>query len=130
MKIGSLCATRLHSNRREMSEALTWRRSNSPWSENQPRRVGRHNVLSWSAFLLKSCRALRPVSETQKPSGRIWILTIFEAFSRLSPTIGVWPQYRSTDVVEPLERVTGIHGMPKTIRLDNGPEFISEAPDP
>jgi putative transposase len=34
--------------------------------------------------------------------------------------------YRGADVVETLQRVTAIYGMPKTIRLDNGPEFISK----
>ena len=60
---------------------------------------------------------------------RIRILTIVDAFSRLSPAIDVRPHYRGTDVVETLERVTGIHGTPQTIRLDNGPEFISKALD-
>ena len=60
---------------------------------------------------------------------RIRILTIVNAFSRLSPVIDVPPRYRGTDVVETLERVTGIHGTSKTIRLDNGPEFISKALD-
>ena len=60
---------------------------------------------------------------------KIRILTIVDAFSRLSPAIDVRQYYRGTDVVETLERVTGIHGTPKTIRLDNGPEFISKALD-
>ena len=57
------------------------------------------------------------------------ILTIVDAFSRLSPAIDVRPHYHGTDVVVTLERVTGTHGTPQTIRLDNGPEFISKALD-
>ena len=30
----------------------------------------------------------------------------------------------ATDAVETLKRVAGIHGRPKTIRLDNRPKFI------
>ena len=60
---------------------------------------------------------------------RIRILTIADAFSRLSPAIDVRPHYRGTDVVETLERVTRIYSTPKTIRVDNGPEFISKALD-
>ena len=60
---------------------------------------------------------------------RIRILTIVDAYSRLSPAIDVRPHYRGTDVVETLERVTRVYGTPKTIRLDNGPEFISKALD-
>ena len=60
---------------------------------------------------------------------RIRILAFVDAFSRLSPAIDVRPHYRGTDAVKTLERVTGIHGMPKTIRLDHGPELISKALD-
>ncbi len=60
---------------------------------------------------------------------RIWTLTVTDAFSRLSPPIDVRQHYRGSDVVETLDRVTRIHGTPKTIRVDNGPEFISKALD-
>ena len=60
---------------------------------------------------------------------RIRILTIVDAFSRLSPAIDVRQSYRGSDVVETLERVTRVHGMPRTIRVDNGPEFISKELD-
>ena len=51
---------------------------------------------------------------------KIRILTIVGAFSRLSPAFDVQPYDRGPDGVKTLERVTGIHGTPKTIRLDNG----------
>ena len=60
---------------------------------------------------------------------RIRILTIIDAFSRLSPAIDVRQSYRGSDVVETLERVTPLHGKPRTIRVDNGPEFICKALD-
>ena len=56
---------------------------------------------------------------------RIRVLAIVDAFTRLSPAIDVRQRYRGVDVVDTLERVTANYGMPKTIRLDNGPEFIS-----
>ena len=56
---------------------------------------------------------------------RLRILTIVDAFSRLSPAIDVRQSYRGADVVDTLERVTKVYGMPKTIRVDNGPEFVS-----
>jgi putative transposase len=46
-------------------------------------------------------------------------------FTRLSPAIDVRQSYRGSDVVDTLERVGREVGYPKTIRLDNGPEFIS-----
>ncbi len=54
---------------------------------------------------------------------------IADAFSRLSPAVDVRQSYRGSDVVTTLERVTRVHGMPRTIRVDNGPEFISKELD-
>ncbi len=56
---------------------------------------------------------------------KIRVLTIVDAYSKLSPAIDVRARYTGADVVATLERVCTEHGMPKTIRVDNGPEFIS-----
>ena len=60
---------------------------------------------------------------------RLRCLTIVDAFSKLSPAIGVGFQYRAGDVVETLEKAIREHGCPKAIRVDNGPEFISKELD-
>jgi transposase InsO family protein len=60
---------------------------------------------------------------------KIRVLTVIDTFTRLSPAIEVRQSFRGSDVVETLERVTGELGCPKTIRLDNGPEFISKELD-
>lgn len=57
---------------------------------------------------------------------KIRILAIVDAFSKVSPAIDVRRRYKGSDVVNTLERVTAIYGMPQTIRVDNGPEFISK----
>lgn len=60
---------------------------------------------------------------------RIRLLTIVDNFSRVSPAIGVKNCYRSVDVVDTLNAATAQYGMPKCIRVDNGPEFVSKELD-
>ena len=60
---------------------------------------------------------------------KIRALTIVDTLTRLSPAIDVRQSYRGADVVATLERVAIELGLPKTIRLDNGPEFVSKELD-
>ena len=66
-------------------------------------------------------RAMAFLSDQLFDGRKIRILTIVDTFSRLSPAIDVRPHYRGTDVFETLERVTAIHGTPKTIPWETGP---------
>lgn len=62
----------------------------------------------------------------QLATGRkLRILTIIDTFSRFSPATDPRFSYRGEDVVQTLERVCRDVGYPKTIRVDNGSEFIS-----
>lgn len=56
---------------------------------------------------------------------KIRVLTIVDAYSKVSPAIDVRDRYTGADVVATLTRVCRDHGCPRTIRVDNGPEFIS-----
>lgn len=56
---------------------------------------------------------------------KIRILTIVDTFSRFSLATDPRFNYRGEDVVQTLERVCRRHGYPKTIRVDQGSEFIS-----
>jgi transposase InsO family protein len=60
---------------------------------------------------------------------KIRVLTVIDTFTRLSPAMAVRQSFRGIDVVATLERVTHELGHPETIRLDNGPEFISKELD-
>lgn len=53
------------------------------------------------------------------------MLTVVDIFTRLAPAIDVRQNYRGADVVETLEQAARTFGYPKTIRVDNGPEFVS-----
>ena len=60
---------------------------------------------------------------------KLRVLTIVDNFSRVSPAIEVRRRYTGYDVVRTLERATGQYGLPRTIRVDNGPEFVSKEVD-
>lgn len=60
---------------------------------------------------------------------KIRVLTIVDTFSKLSPAVDVRHSYRGADVVATLEYSIREVGLPKTIRVDNGPEFVSKELD-
>ncbi len=59
---------------------------------------------------------------------RIRVLTVVDTFSRFSPVIDPRFSYRAEDVVTALEGACASTGYPKTIRVDQGSEFISRGP--
>lgn len=56
---------------------------------------------------------------------KIRVLTIVDTFSRYAPAIVPRLRFRAPDVVEVLERVGAEIGLPQTIRVDQGSEFVS-----
>ena len=60
---------------------------------------------------------------------RFRLLTLVDNFSRESLAIEVGQRLTGDDVVRVLERVTAERGRPQSIRVDNGPEFISTSLD-
>ncbi len=62
----------------------------------------------------------------QLATGRkLRILTVVDTYSRYVPVLDPRFTYRGENVVQTLERVCGQAGYPKTIRVDQGSEFIS-----
>ncbi len=62
----------------------------------------------------------------QLATGRkLRVLTIVDTFSRFSPVLDARFSYRGEDVVATLDRVCAGVGFPRTIRVDQGSEFIS-----
>lgn len=49
-----------------------------------------------------------------------------DAYTRENPAIGVNHTYKSQDVITTLNKAARVHGYPKYLRIDNGPEFISK----
>ena len=56
---------------------------------------------------------------------KVRVLTIIDTFSRFSPATDPRFSYRGEDVVRTLESVCRRYGYPKTIRVDQGSEFVS-----
>ena len=56
---------------------------------------------------------------------RLRVLTIVDVFSRFAPVLDPRFSYRGEDVVATLDRVCAQIGTPKTIRVDQGSEFVS-----
>jgi len=56
-------------------------------------------------------------------------LTVDDAFTREALAIDVDQGIKGEPVVEVMARISLIRGAPRTIRVDNGPEFISKALD-
>ena len=56
---------------------------------------------------------------------RLRVLTIVDTFSRFSPALEPRFAFRGADVVEVLERVGREIGLPASIRVDQGTEFVS-----
>lgn len=60
---------------------------------------------------------------------KLRILSVVDTFSRYFPVLAARYRYRGEDVVATLDRVCGQTGYPKTIRVDQGSEFVSRDMD-
>ncbi len=60
---------------------------------------------------------------------KIRLLTIVDNFSRECLALDVASGFKGGDVVQALTRIVAERGIPRCIRCDNGPEFISKALD-
>jgi putative transposase len=60
---------------------------------------------------------------------KLRVLTVVDMFSRYVPVLDVRYSYRGEDVVATLDRVCRATAYPKTIRVDQGSEFVSRDTD-
>ena len=81
------------------------------------------------ATAANDCWSMDFLSDQLFDGRKIRVLSIVDNFTRVSPTIDVRLSYRGANVVATLERIASAYGRPKRIRVDNGPEFISNELD-
>jgi len=67
------------------------------------------------------------VSDQTEDGRSLKFLTVLDEFTRESLTIEVGRSIKSKDVIEVLEYLFAVRGVPGFIRSDNGPEFIADA---
>jgi len=72
------------------------------------------------------CWSMDFISDQLFDGRRIRVLAIVDNHTRESLSLVPSPRIRGINVVEVLEKVTQESGLPKRIKVDNGPEFISK----
>ncbi len=75
------------------------------------------------------CWSMDFMSDNLFTGERIRVLTVIDNFTKVSPVIDVKSSYKGIDVVNSLKKATAIYGLPKVIKVDNGPEFICKELD-
>ena len=93
------------------------------------KRVSRLRVVQPEALSPNERWSLDFMSDTLGSGPRIRVLTIVDHFSRVSPAIEVDTSLSGRRVIEVLERAAEQFGLPRTICVDNGPEFSGQALD-
>jgi len=69
------------------------------------------------------------VSDVLFDGRRLRALTVIDAYTREALAIEVDQGIKGNQVVDAMTRIASTRGAPHTIRVDNGPEFISKALD-
>ena len=92
------------------------------------RRRGAGRVVPLAALTGPNQRwSLDFVQDSTLGGRRIRALTIVDQFTRECPAIEVDTSITGQRVVRVLDRLSGTHGLPQALVLDNGPEFTSKA---
>lgn len=145
MRLKELAATRVHYGYRRLHILL--RREG--WDVNAKRiyRIYREEKLSLrtkkpkrrvscrtrvdrpEASQVNDCWAMDFMSDELFDGRQIRLLTIVDHFTRESLAIEVGQRMRGREVVDVLERLACDRKLPKTLRVDNGPEFTSKVLD-
>lgn len=114
-----------------MSVGRTWRL----WSQaglQVPRKRPRRRVAgsrprAQSPSMANQVWAYDFVFDTTATGQQLKCLTVLDEYTRESLAIDVAGSIRSSRVIEVLSQLMSVRGVPKILRSDNGPEFVSNA---
>jgi putative transposase len=81
------------------------------------------------AKYINQCWSMDFVSDSLDSNRRFKVLTIVDAYSRECPALEIDTSLNGKRVVQVLERLAALRGLPEVITVDNGPEFTSKALD-
>lgn len=107
--------------------ARLWRQSELQVPKKKRRRIHRDAVRPMKATHPNMVWSYDFVHDACANGQKIKCLTVIDEFTKECLAIEVDRAIRSERVVAVLERLMSIHGIPKHLRSDNGPEFVSKA---
>ena len=92
-------------------------------------RSARNRIGRMAPEATNDCWSMDFMSDQLFDGRRIRVLTIVDCHSRESLAVEARFSFRAVNVVDVLSRLVKARGAPKTIRVDNGPEFVSRVLD-
>jgi putative transposase len=105
-----------------------WRQAGLQVPRKRPRRrVATHRPRPLPAMAAGQLWAYDFVFDACANGQQLKCLTVIDEFTRECLAIDVGGSIRSGRVIEVLSRLVSLHGAPKHLRSDNGPEFVSRA---
>ncbi len=105
-------------------EGLNLRRKRTRKHTSENPRVARESVRQ-----INDCWSMDFASDSFFNGRRFRVLTVVDIFSRECLGIEVDQGIKGDDVVTMLDHIKSLRGVPKNIRCDNGPEFVSKVLD-
>jgi putative transposase len=103
-----------------------WRKADLLVPRKRPRkRPARSSVSPYVATAVNEIWAYDFVHDGCANGQTLKCLTVLDEYSREALAIDVGGSIRSERVIEVLSRLISEHGLPKALRSDNGPEFVS-----
>jgi putative transposase len=100
-----------------LSLRLKWPKRNKSARLRQPKQLATSINQIWSMDF---------VADALFDGRRLRALTVVDNYPRESLAIDVGQSLKREDVVKTLNRIAATRGLPETIKVDNGSEFISK----